>query len=127
MGNPDIANFLAKTSDTGTHSSKIYYFQVPALLRVNIGSSSSSLRSGIVYGIAGPALDLKLGEDLEELGNVNDIESVDVSIVAGVGVEIARFIVEGRGTWGLRNIAKHSNQMDVKTRTFAILGGLRFN
>ncbi len=50
-----------------------------------------------------------------------------MSLVAGVGVEISRFIIEGRGTWGLRNIAKEGEGLDVKTRTFAILVGLRFN
>ena len=107
--------------------STIYYFQVPALLRVNIGSSSTSLDSAIVYAIGGPAIDLKIGEDLAGVSDSDEIESVDVSMVFGVGFEISRFIVEGRGTWGFRNIAKQSDQVDVKTRTFAILAGLRFN
>ena len=103
--------------------SSIYYFQVPALLRLNFGSSSSSGAS--VYGIAGPALDLKFGDDIE--ASIDGIESVDVSIVAGIGFEAARFIIEGRGSWGFRNIAKESTVVDVKTTTFAILLGLRFN
>ena len=100
-----------------------YYFQVPALLRLNFGSSSASGPS--VYGIAGPALDLRFADDLDV--NIDAIESVDVSLVAGVGFEIARFIIEGRGSWGFRNIAKESTVVDVKQRTFAILFGVRFN
>ena len=78
-----------------------------------------------MYGIAGPALDLKFSDDIA--ASIDAVESVDVSIVAGIGFELARFIVEGRGTWGFRNIAKESTQVDVKTTTFAILAGLRFN
>jgi len=102
----------------------IYYFQVPALLRLNFGSSGTGARSAIVYGIVGPSLDLKFSDSLE--ASIDAIESADVSIVGGIGFEISRFIIEGRGTWGFRNIATAST-VDVKTTTFAILGGLRFN
>ncbi len=78
-----------------------------------------------MYGIVGPALDLKFADDIE--ASIDAIESVDVSLVAGVGFEIARFIVEGRGSWGFRNIAKKSTVVDVKTTTFVILFGIRFN
>ena len=120
-------NVLAKTGEAGNIDTNIYYLQVPALLRINIGSSNSGLRSAIGYGIIGPAVELKVGDDLANLGDPLDLESVDVSLVGGIGFEIARFIIEGRGTWGLRNIAKQAHQMDTKTSTFAILVGLRFN
>ena len=51
-------NILAKKSDTAAGTSTLYYVQVPALLRVNIGSSGTGVNNAIVYGIAGPALDL---------------------------------------------------------------------
>ena len=117
-------NILAKKSDTAAGSSTLYYFQVPALLRVNIGSSGSGLNNAIVYGIAGPALDLLFKDELAI--TTEEVERVDVSIVAGVGFEISRFIIEGRGTWGFRNIAKETNARDVRSTTFAILGGVRF-
>lgn len=121
------ANILAKSSDSPFGTSTIYYFQVPALLRLNIGSSGTGLTDAIVYGIAGPAVDLRIGDDLA-FGTTDDIESVDISLVFGVGVEVSRFIIEGRGTWGFRNIAKNTGVIpETKTRTFAILGGIRFN
>jgi hypothetical protein len=121
------ANVLAKTADSPLGKVTIHYFQVPALLRLNIGSSGTGVTDAIGYAIFGPALDLKIGEDLA-LGPVDEIESVDVSLVFGVGFEISRFIIEGRGTWGFRNIAKNTGVVpDTKTRTFAILAGLRFN
>lgn len=118
-------NVLAKRGESGMESTTIYYVQVPALLRINAGSRSTGGVSA--YGIVGPAIDLKVGEDLGNFADPDEIESVDVSLVAGIGVELTRFIIEGRGTWGYRNIATRSGGGDVKTRTFAILVGLRFN
>ena len=118
-------NVLAKRGEAGMESTTIYYLQVPALLRINGGSRSTGGVSA--YGIFGPAIDLKIGEDLGSFTNPDEIESVDVSLVAGVGVELSRLIIEGRGTWGFRNIARQSTVGDVKTRTFALLVGLRFN
>ncbi len=115
-------NIQAKRGAADAESVTIYYAQIPVLLRINGGSRSRSGVSG--YGIVGPALDLKIGEDLGGFSSTDEIESVDVSLV---GVEISRFIIEGRGSWGLRNIAKEGEGVDVKTRTFAILVGLRFN
>lgn len=114
-------NVLAKKSGDVT----LHYFQVPALLRLNIGSAGTGLTDAIVYGIAGPSLDLLFKDDLA--ADTDEVASVDVSIVGGVGFEISRFIIEGRGTWGFRNIAKETNAPDVKSTTFAILAGIRFN
>jgi hypothetical protein len=118
-------NILAKKSDTAAGTSTLYYVQVPALLRVNIGSSGTGVNNAIVYGIAGPALDLLFKDELAI--STDEVERVDVSIVAGVGFEISRFIIEGRGTWGFRNIAKETSARDVRSTTFAILASLRFN
>lgn len=85
-------NVLAKKSGDST----LYYFQVPALLRLNIGSAGTGLNDAIVYGIAGPSLDLLFKDEL--VVSTDAVERVDVSIVAGVGFEISRFIIEGRGT-----------------------------
>lgn len=118
-------NILAKKSDPPAGESTLYYFQAPALLRVNIGSAGTGLNDAIVYGIAGPSLDLLFKDELAI--TTDEVERVDVSIVAGVGFEISRFIIEGRGTWGFRNITKETNARDVRSTTFAILAGLRFN
>ena len=94
-------------------------------MRVNIGSSGTGINDAVVYGIAGPSLDLLFKDELAI--TTEEVERVDVSIVTGVGFEISRFIVEGRGTWGFRNIAKETNAREVKSTTFAILAGIRFN
>jgi len=120
-------NLLAKSgeSEDGMDTATIYYLQVPLLLRINGGSRS---RSGVsVYGIAGPAVDLKIGEDLGNISDTDEFESVDIGLVLGAGVELARFIIEGRYEKGLRNIYSDADGVEVKTQTFAILVGVRFN
>lgn len=118
-------NLQARRGGTDMESETIYYAQVPLLLRINAGSRSRGGVSG--YGIIGPAVDVNVGSNLDSLGDPDEIESVDASLVVGVGVEITRFIIEGRGTWGLRNIVKGMEGVDIKTKTFALLVGLRFN
>lgn len=116
-------NLLAKRGSVMGDDSTIYYAQIPVLLRINGGSQSRGGAS--VYGIVGPAIDIKVGESLSSGFDADDLENADISIVGGVGVEIKRFIIEGRGTWGLRSLSKDGP--DIKSRTFALLVGLRFN
>jgi len=119
-------NVLAKRDEGDMESTTIYYLQVPWLLKINARSS----RNVSGYGIIGPAIDLRVGDDFGNLGDIDNIDAIertDVSLVVGVGVELTRFIIEARGTWGLRNIVQSAEGVDVKSRTFAILFGLRFN
>jgi len=102
----------------------LYYLQVPVMLRVNAGSRNLSGVS--VYGIVGPAVDLKIGETINS-NLIDEYEGFDVSIVGGVGVEITRLIIEARGTWGQRSIATDFGDEEIKSRSFAVLVGFRFN
>ena len=120
-------NVLAKRGEFSEEDSTIYYAQIPAMLRVNLGSRSRGFRSAIVYGIVGPAIDLKIGQDLSAFANLDNLKAFDLSAVAGVGIEVARFIVEARMNWGLRNIVPHASATELRTRSFALLGGIRFN
>ena len=103
------------------------YLNVPVYARINVGSASRSRAS--VYGIAGLDLNflirskLSTGEDIKE-----NFKSADYGLALGLGVEITRFLVEGRYTRGFGSIAKDiSFDDDVKTRSFAIMFGVRFN
>ena len=105
-----------------------YYLEIPVLLRLNIGSANRNT-GAIVYGIVGPVADILLKADLDGIDVKKNYESLDLGVIAGGGVEVSRFLVEARMNWGLRNIAKASGgaASDVKTRSFAVLAGLRFN
>jgi hypothetical protein len=120
-------NFLRKSTLCGCNQQRVdlYYLQIPGLLRVNIGESSANRMA--FYGVAGPAVELKIGEELRSL-IISEYSSVDASIVVGAGVEVSRFIVELRGTWGLVNlVANPAPGVKATSRTFAILGGFRIN
>lgn len=121
-------NFIQKKTvpPFGEDELKISYLQVPVLLRINAGSRSLS---GVgVYGIVGPAVDIKVSDEFGDFDLTDGFEGVDVSVIGGVGVELTRFIIEGRYTWGLRRVNKQFNDLaEIKTRSFAILFGIRFN
>jgi len=119
----------AKADDGSGDKVDIDYLEIPVLLRLNAGSSS--LSGANVFAVVGPAFDIRLkaklstGEDVKE-----QTQGVDVGLAVGAGVEITRFIVEGRYTKGLRNIAKGTDfepGEKIKTSTFAIFFGVRFN
>ena len=105
---------------------RIDYIQVPVLLRLNAGSSSPSGFSA--YGIVGPAIEIKIADEVEGFTLDDGFEGADVSLVFGGGMEIARIIVEARYAKGLRRINdSFSNLAEIKSQAFTILFGLRFN
>ena len=105
----------------------LYAIDVPVYLRVNGGSRDLS---GVnVYGIVGPAFDINFKANVGDLDIKDDVEDFDLNLVVGGGVEITRFIVEVRYMKGLRNINKDLSDSapSVKTSSFAVLFGVRFN
>jgi hypothetical protein len=121
-------NFIQKKAEIpfSDQNLTLSYLQVPVFLRINGGSRSLS---GVnVYGIVGPAVDIKVSDDAGDFDITDGFEGVDISLIGGVGVEITRFIIEGRYTWGLRRVNKEFNDVsDIKAKSFAILFGVRFN
>lgn len=119
-------NWLRKKTETAAGQEiRIDYLQVPVLLRVNGGSSSSS--GFAAYGIVGPAFDMKIADEVEGFTLDDGFEGADVSLVFGGGVEFARIIVEARYDKGLRRINNtFSGLSDIKKQAFTILFGLRF-
>ena len=117
------------TFDDGSKSTAdVKYLQIPILIRFNGGSRT---RDGVnVYGIAGPFFNFKVDAAAGFDDAFDDsIEDIDSGFVVGGGVEITRFIVEFRYDFGLRRINKVDDEFvsEVKSRTAAILFGVRFN
>lgn len=104
----------------------IDYLQIPIFLRLNIGTES---RNGFaVYGIAGPAFAVKIADKINGVTIDDSFEGTDVGLVAGAGLEITRLILEGRYEWGFRRINKTFSSFDeIKSRSFTVLVGIRFN
>jgi len=104
----------------------LHYLDVPVMLKINIGSTHANGVS--FYLIGGPGFDFKIGDTISSVAQVQNYENFNFNLVGGAGLELTRFIIEGRGIWGLKNIAV--NQLaagDLHTRTFALLFGIRFN
>ena len=120
-------NYLVKrTTDVATGANTdLRYLDIPLMLKVNIGSTHANGVSFYVFG--GPGFDFKVGESISNIAQVQTYENFDFSLIVGAGVEITRFIIEGRGMWGLRNIAVNNfGAGDLHSRSFALLFGLRF-
>ena len=120
-------NWVRKAGDTtlgeGFH---IDYLQVQILLRFNIGTNSKN--GFAVYGIGGPAFEFKVADEINGVTIDDAFEGTDVGVVVGAGVEITRLIFEGRYQWGFLRVNKAFADIDeIKTRSFTVLVGIRFN
>jgi len=119
-------NWLRKNTETEAGQQiRIDYFQIPLLLRLNAGSSSAN--GFAAYGIFGPAVELKIADEIQGITLDDGFEGADVSLVFGGGIEVARIIVEARYEKGLRRINNNfSDFTEIKKQAFTILFGLRF-
>jgi hypothetical protein len=119
-------NWLRKNAETEAGQQiRIDYLQVPVLLRLNAGSSSAN--GFAAYGIVGPAIELKIADEIEGITLDDGFEGADVSLVFGGGIEAARIIVEARYEKGLRRINNSfSDFAEIKKQAFTILFGVRF-
>lgn len=119
----------------GSSEIDLRYLEIPVLLRINIGSNS--LNGFNVYGLGGPVADIQIqatGPNGEKLSDY--FERGDVGFLLGGGLEITRFIIEGRYNWGLRSVIREQFDLlnfdfgdvdKIKNRSFAVLFGIRFN
>ena len=123
---PEI-NWIRKNSATELSSEdiRIDYLQVPVLLRLNIGTDSAN--GFAVYGIGGPAISIKIADEVNGITLDDGFEGADVGLVFGGGVEITRVIVEARYEKGLRRINDTFFEFEkIKSQSFTILFGVRF-
>jgi hypothetical protein len=101
------------------------YLEVPLLVKV---SAPPGVRMGM-YAFTGGTLALRLDASLREGDHNQDLrESIsrtDVGAVFGVGIETARWLIEGRFTQGFINIADEGSH-PVRTRSLGLLAGVRF-
>ena len=118
-------NWLRKRTEVTGGGIRIDYIQPAALLRLNIGTRSTS--GFAVYGLVGPGVNFKIADSLEGIDIEDALDSVDVALLFGGGVEISRVLLEGRYEKGLRRINNNfSDVSEIKTQGFSILVGFRF-
>jgi hypothetical protein len=121
-------NYLRKrVTDAATGArTDLNYLDIPVLIKFNIGSTRANGVSFYIMG--GPGFDFKVGDSVSSIARVQNYENFDFTLIAAGGLEITRFIIEGRGQWGLTNIAV--NQLstgDLHSHSFLLLFGVRFN
>lgn len=110
----------------GTEGQNVRFFEVPLFLRLNI--PVAAVRP---FALAGPSVGFRLSCDF---GGVSDcdalgIEKRDYGVALGGGIRLGSrmgFTLEGRYTWGLKDINNLTAGVDVKTRTFLLLAGIEF-
>jgi hypothetical protein len=121
---------IVDPEDTATLDFRVDYFEVPVLARVSLKGANGVY----VHLLAGPSFAAKI-KDVQKLNDQDldtedklPLKKADIGFLFGGALEVHRFIVEARYTLGLTNI-DDSGETDVtvKTRTFAVLVGVRFN
>lgn len=109
-------------------SFKLNYIEFPVLARVNFPASAATVRL-----LAGPAIGFKASQSIK-VGNIEidadevPLKSFDFGLALGGAVEINRFIVDARYTWGLTDIndSDDAEEPTVKNRAFSFSVGWRF-
>ena len=105
---------------------KLNYINVPLLANIALsgGDNPVSLLVGPQIGFRTSA---KIEGEGEEEDLKDDTESTDFGIVAGIAVQVRKFVIDARYTHGLRNINKDdSDDEKVKNRVFTVSFGVMF-
>lgn len=117
-------------ASTAQVRAKFDFVDVPILARYTFGKGVR----GYVFG--GPSFDFKVSAKIrsivlgasDEQDISSDVKSFEFALVVGGGVEFGPILVEARWSEGLTNLdtVETSGAAALKTRTFLLLGGLRF-
>jgi hypothetical protein len=103
------------------------YVEVPVLVRLRLPRNA--------YVVAGPAMAFRLrarnriafSGSTEEFDLGEKVESFDLGIVGGVGLDIRRWVVDARYTHGLSDIdTDSSDDVRLRNRVFSVSAGIRF-
>jgi hypothetical protein len=104
-------------------SEKWDWIEVPILARVGVWRTGSRT----VYVVGGPGFEFLVRAKEEAAGTTSDVKDdvqrVDVSIIAGAGISMGKFGIEARYDAGLKDLNKDHNLGDdltVKSRTIRV-------
>lgn len=106
------------------------YIDFPLLARFQTGRGSG------FYVVVGPSIGLNVAAKVEDPAGEtedvkDDVNSSEIGLVVGAGVDLAHFVLEGRYTRGLSDIVKDQApdapaDVSIENRAFSILFGIRF-
>jgi hypothetical protein len=116
----------------GTASVRLNYLEFPLLFRY----SGQEAARGTPYAFAGPSFGVKVSTSgkLDSNGQTRDvnvdaaIKSPDVGLAFGGGFDNSRYLIEGRITFGLNDIATDVNAHadSLRNRVVLVLAGVKF-
>jgi hypothetical protein len=106
---------------------QVTYLEIPTGAQFHFARRSDS----DVHVFGGTSIGIKLDATLTE-GGVDlplddQVDDFDFGVFVGGGVTFGRLVVDGRYAHGLRNINTVANTARVKTRSFAVMFGIRLN
>lgn len=105
------------------------YLDIPVLARVTAGGPTGLvLFGGPSFGFKVRARSkLDVGGTKEDTDIGSDVETFDLGLVVGAGLQSRSILVDARYQWGLSNINKDEfDATEVKNRVFSVLLGFRF-
>jgi hypothetical protein len=122
---------MTEASGGGSVKVRVYYLDIPLLARYRRSLDSDT----IGYLLAGPSFGIKIGSSakLEAAGQTVDedmspaLKTLDLGLAFGGGIERDRYLVEGRFTAGVTDIASASfpHLDSLRNRTFSVLFGYK--
>jgi hypothetical protein len=126
---------LYQAATGGTLSARVNYLDIPLLMRFRVSSTASTDPTMVGYVLAGPSFGIKVSDSakLDAPGNTKDLnvdsalKSLDLGLAFGGGVEFKNYLVEGRFTAGLTDVASttYTHPDSLRNRTFSVLFGIK--
>lgn len=106
-----------QVSGTST-TTQLDYIEIPVLLKLSLGSPV--VNPGILFG---PAFAWNVVARNSNGGNIPNVSTSDIGLVAGLELDIDKFLISGRYELGFNNVAQNVN---VQNGTITLLAGYSF-
>lgn len=103
---------------------RVDYLEIPLLLRVGLPIPGFS-----PFAVAGPMIDVELGCNLVAGMCPQSVKDQSYGFAVGGGFRLGLVLplqLEGRYTWGLRDVGDVASGLDQRTRTFMLMVGMGF-
>ena len=125
--------------NTGFEYDSLYYIEVPVLVKVYPPFKLPGDDKYNANAFAGPYLGINLfnkyrrtGEvrdivfaGFPATGDIDDIKTLDVGLVIGIGVDIKKFLFEASYSFGFIAIDSSAAALDIKNRVITLMAGYR--
>jgi hypothetical protein len=126
----DNVTLIGTTFAAGTLKTQV--IQIPIYGRVNfMGHATKSAPT--LYVIFGGYIDILLKGDIDGIDVKDDFNGFDIGPMGGIGFEVARVGIEGRGMWAMKTLQSTGNgtfvngMTESKVFTFVLLFKVRLN